>query len=82
MGRGAACGVADEPEGAVPAAPSGSVHDTSTVVSANAAWSGTGKRATPAGLVVISVAGSVRPSAVPFQIARLNRVDGGSPPML
>ena len=57
-------------------------HDTGTVVSAKAAWSGTAKRATPAAFVVTVPATEFVPSPVAFQTARLKDVFGGSPPML
>src|SRR6266550_2605354 len=57
-------------------------HDTGTVVSAKAAWSGTVKRATPAALVVTLPTTEFVPSPVAFQTARLNTVFGGSPPTL
>ena len=56
--------------------------DTGTVVSANAACSGTWKRATPAAFVVTVPAIEFLPSPLAFHSARPNAVFAGSPPML
>src|SRR5215210_7331111 len=57
-------------------------YETGTVVSANAACSGTSKRATPTAFVVTVPAAAYSPSPVAFQIRRLNSVPGGRLPML
>jgi sorbitol-specific phosphotransferase system component IIBC len=51
-------------------------------VSANAACSGTWKRATPASLVVTVAPAEFVPSPLAFQSARPKAVSAGSPPML
>ena len=56
--------------------------ETGTVVSENAACSGTSKRATPAALAVTVPASEFSPFPVAFQSTRLNVVFAVSPPML